>query len=182
MSTVVVLNGSPSNPSTTERLLAQVAARVRADGHLSSLINIRELPAQALVTANAQDPVIAQALAEVVEADAVIVGSPIYKASYSGLLKAFVDLLPPNSLTGTPVLPFVTGGSPSHVLALDQGLKPLLAALGATTIARGRFVESRLIGPDGVSGSAAEAIEATVDEFAVDIAVRSRAGLTALAV
>lgn len=182
MASIVVLNGSPSNPSTTERLLTEVAHRMRGHGHLTSLINVRDLPAAALVTADLGDRDIVAVIAEVVAADALVVASPVYKASYSGLLKTFVDLLPPNCLAGTPVLPFVTGGSVGHVLALDQGLKPLLAALGATTIARGRFVESGHIGPAGLSEPTAAKVAGTVDDFALDIAVRSRTRLAAVAV
>lgn len=155
---------------------------MREHGHLTALLNVRELPAASLVTAELGDPDIAAGIAEVVAADALVVASPVYKASYSGLLKTFVDLLPPNCLAGTPVLPFVTGGSVGHVLALDQGLKPLLAALGATTIARGRFVESGHIGPAGLSEPTAAKVAGTVDDFARDIAVRSRTPLAALAV
>lgn len=155
---------------------------MRGHGHLTALLNVRELPAASLVTAELGDPDIAAGIAEVVAADALVVASPVYKASYSGLLKTFVDLLPPNCLAGTPVLPFVTGGSVGHVLALDQGLKPLLAALGATTIARGRFVESGHIGPAGLSEPTAAKVAGTVDDFARDIAVRSRTPLAALAV
>lgn len=155
---------------------------MRGHGHLTALLNVRELPAASLVTAELGDPDIAAGIAEVVAADALVVASPVYKASYSGLLKTFVDLLPPNCLAGTPVLPFVTGGSVGHVLALDQGLKPLLAALGATTIARGRFVESGHIGPAGLSEPTAAKVAGTVDDFARDIAVRSRTRLAAVAV
>lgn len=155
---------------------------MREHGHLTALLNVRELPAASLVTAELGDPDIAAGIAEVVAADALVVASPVYKASYSGLLKTFVDLLPPNCLAGTPVLPFVTGGSVGHVLALDQGLKPLLAALGATTIARGRFVESGHIGPAGLSEPTAAKVAGTVDDFARDIAVRTRTPLAALAV
>lgn len=155
---------------------------MRGHGHLTALLNVRELPAASLVTAELGDPDIAAGIAEVVAADALVVASPVYKASYSGLLKTFVDLLPTNCLAGTPVLPFVTGGSVGHVLALDQGLKPLLAALGATTIARGRFVESGHIGPAGLSEPTAAKVAGTVDDFARDIAVRTRTPLAALAV
>ncbi|WP_204272820.1 NAD(P)H-dependent oxidoreductase, partial [Escherichia coli] len=78
-----------------------------------------------------REPAIAAAVLAVEQADLVVVSTPIYKAAYSGLLKVFLDLLPPDALRGKLVLPLATGGSPAHVLALDYALKPVLSALGA---------------------------------------------------
>lgn len=61
----------------------------------------------------------------------MIVGSPVYKASFSGVLKAYLDLLPQKALAGKPVLPLFIGGSIAHLLAIDYALKPVLSALGA---------------------------------------------------
>ena len=47
------------------------------------------------------------------------------------MLKAFLDLLPQDGLKGKLVLPLATGGSQSHMLALDYALRPVLSALGA---------------------------------------------------
>jgi FMN reductase len=65
--------------------------------------------------------------------------TPIYKAAYSGLLKLFLDLLPPDALRGKTVVPLATGGSSAHFLALDYALKPVLSALGARLILDGVF-------------------------------------------
>jgi len=72
------------------------------------------------------------ALATVVGADLLIVASPTYKASYTGLLKAFVDRLPPRALLGRAALPLMVTGSPAHALAVEVHLRPLLVELGAT--------------------------------------------------
>ncbi|HEX3138682.1 MAG TPA: NAD(P)H-dependent oxidoreductase, partial [Rhizobacter sp.] len=73
-------------------------------------------------------------LGEVAQAQVVLVATPIYKAAYSGLLKAFLDLLPQDGLRDKTVLPLATGGSIAHLLALDYALKPVLSALGARDI------------------------------------------------
>ena len=86
-----------------------------------------------------QDPAIAEAVLAVERADLVVVGTPIYKAAYSGLLKVFLDLLPPDALRDKLVLPLATGGSPAHFLALDYALKPVLSALGARHVLDGVF-------------------------------------------
>jgi FMN reductase len=101
---------------------------------------LRELPGQALIQADLSHPVLEAALATVHDADLVVIGTPIYKASYSGLLKTFLDLLPQDGLRGKTVLPLATGGSLAHLLAIDYALKPVLHALGARHIADAVFV------------------------------------------
>ena len=67
----------------------------------------------------------------VTEADAVIVATPVYAASYSGLFKMLVDVLPKDAVRETPVLLGATGGTARHSLAIDHALRPLFAHLGA---------------------------------------------------
>ena len=76
----------------------------------------------ALLSADITDPTIAEAVAAVADADAIVVATPVYQAAYSGLLKVFLDLLPQFAFRGKAVLPIVTGGSPAHVLAVDYAL------------------------------------------------------------
>ena len=67
----------------------------------------------------------------IAEADAVVVATPVYAASYSGLFKMLVDVLPKDALRDTPVLLGATGGTARHSLAIDHALRPLFAHLGA---------------------------------------------------
>jgi FMN reductase len=78
--------------------------------------------------------------AEVAAADIVIVASPTYKASYTGMLKAFLDRYGSNGLAGTVAVPVMTGGWPGHLLAVEVHLRPVLVELGATVPARGLYV------------------------------------------
>jgi FMN reductase len=126
---VLLLGGSPSAPSTTWRLVQLLGDRLAVLGHRTVALQVRELPAQALLRADFNDPTLREALALVAGADAVVVGTPVYKASFSGVLKAFLDLLPQDGLAGKLVLPVATGGSQSHMLALDYALRPVLASL-----------------------------------------------------
>jgi FMN reductase len=126
---VLLLGGSPSTPSTTWRLLQLVGERLAALGLGTVALQVRELPAQALLRGDPGDPAIAAAVAQLVDADAIVVGTPVYKAAYSGVLKLFLDLLPQDGLAGKLVLPLATGGSQSHMLALDYALRPVLASL-----------------------------------------------------
>ncbi len=131
---LVTLSGSPAAPSRSAWLLQRAAASVRCHAGSSHDIVLRELPAEALVTADTRHPALVAAIEQVLAADVLLVATPIYKAAYSGLLKIFLDLLPPDALRDTRVLPIATGGSPGHLLALDYALKPVLGALGARHI------------------------------------------------
>lgn len=166
MSHVVVISSSPTDNSKTEALLEFIARRLGQYGHRTEFLKLRQLPAGPLLAADAGNELIAAARATIEAADSVIVGSPVYKASYTGLLKVFIDLLPMDVLRGKPVLPILTGGSPAHVLALDFGLKPLLATLGASSIGRGRFVFSKHITP--ASESTPPVIDESIELEVVD--------------
>jgi FMN reductase len=131
---VLLISGSPSPTSSGARLLYHIGERLASQGHHCSRLLVRDLPAEALLHANFSDPAIVRALAQVAAADAVVIATPVYKAAYSGILKAFLDLLPQEGLDGKLVLPVATGGSQSHMLALDYALRPVLAALNARFI------------------------------------------------
>ncbi|MDR7336045.1 NADPH-dependent FMN reductase [Roseateles asaccharophilus] len=128
---ILSISGSPSERSRSAWLTQFALTRLEGVATGSRSISVRELPATALLVADTQHVDIAEAIAAVAQADVVVIGTPIYKAAYSGLLKLFLDLLPPDALRGKTVLPLATGGSAAHLLALDYALKPVLSALGA---------------------------------------------------
>jgi FMN reductase len=103
-------------------------------------IKVRDIPAEDLLYAKFDSEAIVSANALVAAADAVFVATPIYKASYTGVLKAFLDLLPQKGLERKIVLPLAVGGTLSHLLAIDYALKPVLSALGAQNILQGVYV------------------------------------------
>jgi len=131
---VVSLSGSPSLHSRSAWLLQHAAARIGSRAEAIQHIDLRQLPAQALLAGDARHPALRAAIEPLLAADVLLVATPIYKAAYSGLLKVFIDLLPPDALRHTSVLPLATGGSAGHFLALDYALKPVLSALGARHI------------------------------------------------
>jgi FMN reductase len=130
---IVALAGSPSANSRSTALLRHVLSRLDPLVARSEIV-LRDLPAIALVRAEFDDPAIRRAREQVAAARFVVIATPIYKASFSGLLKTFLDLLPQDALRGKTVLALGTGGSAAHLLALDYALKPVLAALGARHI------------------------------------------------
>ena len=143
MSYVVTLSGSPATRSRSTHLLDVAEATLRARGVAVRRIQIRDLPAAALMHADWADPAVRDALKVVEQSQAAIIATPLYKASYSGLLKSFLDLLPEAALAHKPVLPFATGGSLAHLLALDYALKPVLASLGARHVLANVFATER---------------------------------------
>lgn len=139
---LVVVSAGLRQPSST-RLLADRLATAAEREMLRQgrevqirVLELRDLAvdiANNLVTGfpNAQ---LGDALRAVERADGVIVVSPIFSASYSGLFKSFFDLIDPAALTGTPVLIAATGGSARHSLALEHALRPLFSYLHATVV------------------------------------------------
>lgn len=83
--------------------------------------------------------------ASVAESDLAVFASPTYKATYTGLLKAFLDRYPANGLSGVVALPVLTGADQTHSMGPTHNLAPLLAELGAIIPGRGfYFVASQM--------------------------------------
>src|SRR6185369_5461576 len=78
-------------------------------------------------------------LGSVSQATIIVASTPVYRATYSGLLKVFFDLLPLDGLVGKTAIGIATGGSPAHQLVIDHGLRPLFASVGALTTATGIY-------------------------------------------
>lgn len=89
------------------------------------------------------DPAVAEALAAVQRSEAVVVASPTYKATYTGLLKLFLDQIPADGLAGIIGFPLMLGGGPGHLLAPELLLKPVLVELGAICPVRGLYLLDR---------------------------------------
>jgi FMN reductase len=89
------------------------------------------------------DPAVADAVTALREAEVAVVASPTYKGTYTGLLKLFLDQVGTGDLAGVVAVPLMLGGGPSHALAPDLLLKPVLTELGATTPTRGLYLIDR---------------------------------------
>ena len=161
----VTLAGSVARASRSERLLG-IAAEYLSVRHVRvDRIAVRELPPAALMHGDATDDAIVRAIDLVAQADVVIVATPVYKAAYSGVLKAFLDLLPQNALRDKAVLPIATGGSTAHMLAVDYALKPVLAALGARYVLGTVYVvDSDFAFIEGAGFQATNDVERRLDE------------------
>lgn len=140
MARVLAISGSPSIQSRTTGLLSYVGSWLTAAGHAVEILPARELPAAELLTGQVEHPAIRALVASVDRCDGLVVATPVYKAAYSGLLKATLDVLSQYALQDKVVLPLATGGSTAHVLAIDYALRPVLSSLGARHILPGWFV------------------------------------------
>ena len=86
-----------------------------------------------------------EAVTRVASTSLLVVASPTYKASYTGLLKSFLDWFGTTSLAGVTTVPVMVGAGNAHALAVEVHLRPVLVEIGATVPARGLFVtEDRL--------------------------------------
>ena len=136
--TVVGISGSPSARSKSRTLLEHALAALAERGATPSLIDLASLPADALLGRRRSDDV-DDALARVSRATIVVASTPVYRATYSGLLKVFFDLFPINGLADKVAIAIATGGSPAHQLVIDHGLRPLFGSVGAITTPTGIY-------------------------------------------
>ncbi|GAA2109222.1 hypothetical protein GCM10009780_63570 [Actinomadura alba] len=145
-------------------------ARLRDDGHTVTSVAVRDLPAAPLLAGDKTDPAIRAVVDGIAAVDGLVVATPIYKAAYTGLLKALLDLLPQYAFAEKSVLPLATGGTTAHVLAIDYALRPVLTSLGAAHVAQGYFVLDRFLtaadtGEIVIDPAAATALFDIVDRF-----------------
>lgn len=171
---IAVVSAGLSSPSSTrllaDRLAAAAERAVGEHGH-DAVVETVELREHAhavidqLLTGfpNAQ---LRQVLDTVRGADALIVVTPIFNASYSGLFKSFVDVLESGSLTGKPVLVAATGGTARHSLALEFAVRPLFAYLGATVAPTAVFAAA----DDWASGRGDDGLGARVERAGRELA------------
>lgn len=143
MTSLVVVSAGLSNPSSS-RLLAdrltaatvQELAEVEVT-HVELRHHAHQLTDHLLTGVAGRG--LAAAQAAVGAADGMIVVTPVFSASYSGLFKTFFDVLPSGALDGTPVLVAATAGTPRHSLVLDHALRPLFTYLHALVVPTGVF-------------------------------------------
>lgn len=144
MLSAAVIVGNPKPASRTRDAGERLAAALGAE---AIVIEVSQLGAGLL---GFGDPTVAAAVATVQEADVVIAASPTYKATYTGLLKLFLDqFATATGLAGQVGIPLMLGGGPGHALAPELTLKPVLVELGATCPTQGLYqLDSRYVEDD----------------------------------
>ncbi|GAA3910214.1 NAD(P)H-dependent oxidoreductase [Microbacterium invictum] len=142
---VVAVSGSLRSPSTTELLLEgildEIATHVAIERELIELHTLAVDLAVTLTRGVRSDAVTA-ALDTVSAADVLVIATPIYRGSYTGLFKQFIDVLHQDAIAGTPVLLAAGGGNDQHSLAIDHELRPLFAFFRAHTLPVGVYARA----------------------------------------
>lgn len=128
------ISGSPRAASKSRVLVERLLEELARAGARTQLIDLATLPADALL-GRTTAPEVTQGIEAATAATIIVAGTPVYRASYTGLLKCFFDLLPRDALAQAVGVPVVTGAVPEHALAVDHGLRPLFASLSARTVA-----------------------------------------------
>jgi FMN reductase len=151
MTTIAVVTGNPKPASRTHGVALAVADAVAAalggahpggahSGGATPERLVIDLADHAPRLFDWSDPELTGLNAAVAAADVAIFASPTYKASYTGLLKAFLDRYGSNGLAGVTAIGVMTGGWPGHLLAVEVHLRPVLVELGASVPSRGLYV------------------------------------------
>jgi len=176
---VAVLTAGLGRPSTSRLLADRLATatvdslRTRGEQAEVTVVELRELAhdlTDHLLTGFAP-PALAEALATVADADAVVAVTPIFSASYSGPFKTFFDLLEDGALEGKPVLLGATAGTARHSLALEFAVRPLLAYLRATVAPTAVFAAGEDFGGTA-DGALSERVARAGEELAALVAGR----------
>jgi FMN reductase len=137
MPRIVGVSGNITAPSRTLSLVDAVVAKASQKFHSpGEVIDISRLTADLgpTVSFNNFPPALTQAYDKLHQSDLIVIGTPVYKASYTGLLKHFFDLVDPKKLTGKVAILVATGGSDHHALVLESHLRSLASFFGIYTI------------------------------------------------
>jgi FMN reductase len=139
---VVGVSGSLREPSKTTELvrglITEFGDREQSDSRLIEVAALGPLFAGALRREDLQ-PEVEDALRAIETADLLIVASPVYRASFTGLFKHLFDFVGQYALVGTPVLLAATGGGERHALILEHQMRPLFGFFQALTLPVGVY-------------------------------------------
>ncbi len=146
MSTVAVVVGNPRPRSRTldvARAVADAAAGAAGLAGAPRLtVDLADLGPQLF---DGDSAAVRESVDGVRASTLAVVASPTYKASYTGLLKSFLDWFGTTDLAGVAAVPLMVGAGPRHALAVEVHLRPVLVELGASLPTRGLYVtEDRL--------------------------------------
>ena len=139
---VVAVSGSLKLPSRTlalvQEIITSLGAALPIETHLIEVSEIAPLFGSALSHDQLPDRVLSD-IAAIESADLLVVASPVYRASYTGLFKHLFDFVHHEALIDVPVLLAATGGSERHALVIDHQLRPLFSFFQAHTLPIGVY-------------------------------------------
>ncbi len=150
---VVAVSGGLQRPSRAatlaEHLSDLIAAKIPCQRHLIELGQLAPQLAGTVRRSQLPDTV-ERELAAVEQADVLVVATPVYRGSYTGLFKHFFDFIDQDALVDMPVLLAATGGSERHALMIDHQLRPLFSFFQARTLPLGVYATDRDFAGDGL--------------------------------
>ncbi|HCW18598.1 FMN reductase [Achromobacter sp.] len=143
---LVAVSGGLQRPSKSaalaEHLLDLIAEAIPCEQHLVELGQLAPQLAGAVWRSQLPDAV-ERELGVVEQADIVVVTTPVYRGSYTGLFKHFFDFIHHDALIDKPVLLAATGGSERHALIIDHQLRPLFSFFQARTLPLGIYATDK---------------------------------------
>lgn len=137
MPKIIGVSGNITSSSRTLSLVESVVTKASHKFHShGEVIDISKLTAELgpTVAFNNFPPVLSAAYEKLFDAEVIVIGTPVYKASYTGLLKHFFDLVDPKQLSGKVAILVATGGSDHHSLVLESHLRSLASFFGIFTV------------------------------------------------
>ncbi|WP_292008606.1 NADPH-dependent FMN reductase [Chryseobacterium sp.] len=140
MPDIVMISGSPEEKSKSHNVLKTIQQQFQYAELTTKLYSVRNFPAEDILYGQYNSSAFDELKYDISEAHTIIIGTPIYKGAYTGILKALLDLLPQYALRGKRLLPIATAGSMAHLLAIDFAIKPLLSVLGSSEILPGIYI------------------------------------------
>lgn len=143
---IVAVSGGLQRPSRAatlaEHVLGLIGENMRSEQQLIELGELAPQLAGALWRSQLPEAVERQLVA-VEQADVLVVSTPVYRGSYTGLFKHFFDFIHQDALVDTPILLAATGGSERHALVIDHQLRPLFSFFQARTLPLGVYATDR---------------------------------------
>ncbi|MGX5831974.1 FMN reductase [Mesorhizobium sp. 43Arga] len=165
---IVGLSGSYNSPSRTRILVEEIVRRAaRRYDKTAEILDIGQFPnLGTAVRLSDLNPTARRLVDRLLQAEALVVASPVYKGSYTGLFKHLIDLLEPTAFSGKPILLAATGGGDRHALVIEHQLRPLFGFFEAHTLATGIYASERdFADPASISPSLAERLERAIGQF-----------------
>ncbi|MGH8995030.1 MAG: NADPH-dependent FMN reductase [Acidimicrobiales bacterium] len=145
--TIGIVVGNPKPRSRTREVAEAVAdaaaGAVGLDGTERVTVDLADLGALLFDWSSIQ---VREAVDAIRGCRVVVVASPTFKASYTGLLKSFLDWFGTTDLRGVTAIPVMVGAGPHHALAVEVHLRPVLVEIGATLPTRGLYVTEPQLG------------------------------------
>lgn len=142
---VVAVSGTLSTPSKTDALVHEIVTALGdvlpIEAHVIRVGELGPLFAGAL-TRDQLDERVERELVAIETADLLIVASPVYRASFTGLFKHLFDFVEQYALVDVPVLLAATGGSERHALIIEHSMRPLFGFFQALTLPLGVYAHT----------------------------------------